>query len=55
MVNVDDIYQLIVENVVAFAPKLLLAIITIVVGFWIVKKLVNVIEKGLTKKKLMQV
>lgn len=52
MVNVDDIYQLIVENVVAFAPKLLLAIITIVVGFWIVKKLVNVIEKGLTKKKV---
>lgn len=37
--------------VMEYGPKLLLAIITLLLGLWIIKKLVKVIEKGMTKGK----
>lgn len=52
MVEIDQVTQMVVENSVAFAPRILLAILTIVIGFWIVKRIVKGIEVGLTKKKM---
>ena len=34
---------------ITYAPKVLMAILTLIVGFWIVKKLVNFFEKSMAK------
>ncbi len=34
---------------IAYAPKFLMATITLIVGFWIVKKIVSLFEKSMTK------
>jgi small conductance mechanosensitive channel len=39
----------ITDLAIGYAPKILMAIITLIVGFWIVKKLVRVFEKSMAK------
>ncbi|MFP4402259.1 MAG: mechanosensitive ion channel family protein [Candidatus Nanoarchaeia archaeon] len=52
MIDFTNITNKIVEGAVAFAPKLLLAIVTVVVGFFIVKRITAVMEVALSKKKI---
>jgi small conductance mechanosensitive channel len=37
--------------IMEYGPKLLLALVTLLIGLWIIKKLVKVVEKGVTKGK----
>lgn len=52
MVDTDKIVHMVIENSIGFAPKILFAILTVLIGFWIVKKVIKVIETGLAKKKI---
>ncbi|EGG98167.1 hypothetical protein imdm_468 [gamma proteobacterium IMCC2047] len=36
--------------VLLYAPKFLLALVVLVVGFWIIKRIVGVLDKALKKK-----
>ncbi len=38
-----------IEMALKYAPKLLLAILTLIIGFWMIRILVRLLEKGLTK------
>ncbi len=40
-----------IEMAIEYGPKLLLAIIVLIVGLWIIKRVVNVINKGLEASK----
>lgn len=40
--------QKVIDMAVAYAPKVLLALITLVVGFWIIGKVVKVVNKAIT-------
>ncbi|MCH8520115.1 MAG: mechanosensitive ion channel [Nanoarchaeota archaeon] len=52
MVDTEQVTQMIIENSVAFAPRILLAILTIIIGFWIVSKIIKGMEKALSIKKM---
>ncbi len=41
-----------VEMAVKYAPKLLLAILTLIIGLWIIRILTRLLEKGLSKSKI---
>lgn len=47
--NFEEILQNLAELAVAYLPKLLLAIVALIVGFWVVKKITKVIDKGMKK------
>lgn len=49
MENIDFYSNKLLELVIEFAPKLLLAIVTLVIGLWIIKRLSKVVEKALIK------
>ncbi|MEZ5523385.1 MAG: mechanosensitive ion channel [Pseudomonadales bacterium] len=42
--------QTIVEMVMQYGPKLLLAILVLIVGFWIIKRVVRLLDRALDKK-----
>jgi small conductance mechanosensitive channel len=44
----------IVALAVGYAPKLLLAIITLIIGFWVIKKIVKLMNKMMDKKDIEQ-
>lgn len=51
--NPEDIQKYIdtgVEMVMAYAPQLLLAILTLIIGMWIINRVLNAADKALSKK-----
>lgn len=46
--EIDKYLDQAVEMSVAYAPKVLLAIITLIIGFWIIKRIVRFIQKQMT-------
>ena len=51
-VNVQNVWDKLVDLSLTYGPKLLLAIIVLVVGFWIIKKLLRLTEKLMEKSKV---
>jgi len=47
--NVEEISQKAIDNVLLFTPKVLLAILALVIGFWIIKYIVNYASNRLQK------
>jgi small conductance mechanosensitive channel len=47
--DITKITAQITEMAIAYAPKFLMAIITLIIGFWIVKKIVSLFEKSMEK------
>ena len=54
MDQVNTYMQKIIEMIIEFAPTFLLAIAVVVIGFWIAKKMVTLLEKALVKANLSQ-
>lgn len=52
MENVDVYMERAIELAMAYAPKVVLAIITLVVGLWIIGGIVRVVKASLTKAKV---
>ena len=52
MVDMSGIMDIIISKSIEFAPKLALAIITVVVGFWIIRRVTMMIEKALSYNKI---
>lgn len=52
MEKLEVYYELIVKNIIAYGPKLLLAIITLWIGLRVIKSLVSLTEKNMGKSKL---
>lgn len=52
MIDLNTIIDIVVQGSISYAPKLLLVILTIAIGFWIVKKIVAGVEKGLAHKRI---
>lgn len=52
MDNLDTYLDQFTGLLVTFAPKALLAIITLVIGLWVIKKIVGLVEKALLKKEV---
>lgn len=50
MEMVEQHSQKIVEMLLQYGPKFLLAILVLIVGFWIIKKVVGLMDMALTKK-----
>lgn len=50
-INIQELSTQAWTMIMEYGPKLLLAIITLLIGLWIIKKLVKVVEKGMTKGK----
>ncbi len=51
MENIQHYTDMAVELIMNYGPKLLLAIITYIVGSWLIKKIVNIVDAGLEKSK----
>jgi len=49
MQNADQIINQLTELAFTYGPKLLGAIITLIVGFWVIKLIVGVLQKGLNR------
>ncbi|ROL62399.1 mechanosensitive ion channel family protein, partial [Bacteroidetes/Chlorobi group bacterium ChocPot_Mid] len=49
MDKIQDYWELISRLALTYAPKLLLAIITLLVGLWLIKKVVKLIKKLMLK------
>ena len=52
MESVESISQKIYEVIMNFAPNLIGAIVTLIVGWWIIKTLQRVIRKGFDKREM---
>ena len=50
MENFNDYLSKLGELAVAYAPKLLLAIVTLIIGFWIIKRIVKILTKSMEKR-----
>ncbi len=53
-IDVNKLSDQAMAMVMEYGPKLLLALITLIIGLWIIKKLVKVVSKGMTKGKADQ-
>lgn len=53
-VDVQGLSNKAIELVLEYGPKFLLAIITLAIGLWVIKKLVKVVEKAMNKGKTDQ-
>lgn len=47
--SVQEITQKITEMALEFAPKVLMALLTLIVGFWIIGKIIKIIERQMQK------
>lgn len=52
MENIEKYQDMAVEYALLYAPKLILAIVTLVVGFWIIKCIVGAMQKALNLSKV---
>ena len=50
MEKYETYYNIILENLQTYAPKLVFAILILVIGLWISRKIIKTIRKGLKKK-----
>ncbi len=50
--EVTDFASKYIDMAIAFAPTVLLAIVTLIIGFWIIKRIVNLATLGITKSGL---
>ena len=50
--NFESIINQITEMTVQYAPKVLLAIITLIVGLWAIKKIINITKKSLVRHEI---
>ncbi len=50
MDNVDQYVQKAIELAIEYAPQLLLAVLTLIIGLWIINRLLNLTDKSLQKK-----
>ena len=48
--NFDEISKKVSTMAIEYAPKVLLAIITLIIGFWIIGKVVKIISKAMTNR-----
>lgn len=51
-INLDNITKTAIEQVVKFGPKILLAIVTFIVGRWVIRRLLNVVGKAMSKSNM---
>lgn len=51
-INLDNITKTATEQVVKFGPKILLAIVTFIVGRWVIRRLLNVVGRAMSKSKM---
>lgn len=54
MFNIDKIKEVVTTQVVTYGPKVLLAIATLIVGRWVIKKLLRLVGKAMKKSKVDQ-
>lgn len=47
--NIEEITQQITDMVINYAPKFALAIITLIIGMWVIKRLMNWVEPTINK------
>lgn len=52
MVDYNALFNLAVQKTIEFAPKVILAILTVIIGFWIIRIVVRGIEKALSLRKM---
>ncbi|MCD4737428.1 MAG: mechanosensitive ion channel [Bacteroidales bacterium] len=52
MENFQDIFTSVSDLIVAYGGKLLLAIITLIVGFWVIRVIVKTFQKVMTKREV---
>ncbi len=52
--DVSKYYDQVISLAIDYSPKLLMAIATLIIGFWVIKRFVNVIEAGLNAKQVDQ-
>ena len=53
-INVQNIWDKLVDLSLSYGPKLLLAIVVLITGFWIIKKLLRLTEKLMEKRNVEQ-
>ena len=52
MVNVEQLTQTATELLVSYGPKLLLAFLTLIVGFWIIKRVLAMFDVALERSQI---
>ena len=52
MINVEQLTQTATELLLSYGPKLLLALVTLIVGFWVIKRVMGVFEKTLERSEV---
>lgn len=52
MVNVEQLTQTATEMLMSYGPKLLLALLTLVVGFWIIRRVMGILEGTLERSQV---
>lgn len=52
MENMDKLLEQGVDIAMKFAPKLLLAVVTLIIGLWLINKLARLIDKGMEKRSI---
>ena len=52
--DVSKYYDQVISLAIDYSPKLIMAIVTLFIGFWVIKRLVNVLEAGLNAKQVDQ-
>ncbi len=52
MVVTQELFKKIPDLIVLYGPKLLLVIVTLIVGSWIIKNFLKIVEKGFVKKQV---
>ncbi len=52
MINVEQLTQTATELLLSYGPKLLLALVTLIVGFWVIKRVMSVFEKTLERSEV---
>ena len=54
MEKIDSYFEHFVEHLITFIPKFVLAIVIVIVGFWLVKRLHNLVDKALIRAKVSE-
>jgi small conductance mechanosensitive channel len=49
-INVPELYDQASSLIMAYAPKLVLAIVTLIVGLWLINRFIGVLDKKLGAK-----
>lgn len=52
MVNIEQVTQTAMELLMSYGPKVLLAVLTLIVGFWVIKRMLGALELSLERSKI---